>query len=126
MACRVSARGSPHLRAGTQDPGRHDYLRPVISQIAVEAAIRDNWNYIHAFNQELRTRRSTLASALAHIPSLHWTPTGGGFFAFVRIAGGGDSERLAREILERAYVVTIPGAAFGKSGEGFPRMEPQR
>ncbi len=95
---------------------------PVISQLAVEAAIRDNWNYIHAFNQELRTRRSTLASALADIPSLHWTPTGGGFFAFVRIAGGGDSERLAREILERAYVVTIPGAAFGRSGEGFLRL----
>ena len=95
---------------------------PVISQLAVEAAIRDNWNYIHGFNQELRTRRSTLASALADIHSLHWTPTGGGFFAFVRIAGGGDSERLAREILERAYVVTIPGAAFGRCGEGFLRL----
>jgi aminotransferase len=95
---------------------------PVISQLAVEAAIRDNWNYIHAFNQELRARRSALASALADIRALHWTPTGGGFFAFVRIAGGGDSERLAREILERAYVVTIPGASFGRSGEGYLRL----
>jgi aspartate/methionine/tyrosine aminotransferase len=95
---------------------------PVISQMAVEAAVRDNWNYIQSFHHELRTRRSTLAAALADIPALQWTPTAGGFFAFVRVAGHADSDRLAAEILERAHVVTIPGAAFGRSGEGFLRL----
>ena len=95
---------------------------PVISQIGVEAAVRDNWDYIHAFDAELRARRTALADGLGEIPGLHWTSTGGGFFAFVRVAGAGDSERLADEILERAHVVTIPGAAFGRSGEGFVRL----
>jgi len=95
---------------------------PVISQIAVEAAIRDNWNYIHAFHDELRQRRQVLTDALTGIPGLHWTPTGGGFFAFVRVEGACDSERLAGDILDRAHVVTIPGSAFGRSGEGFLRL----
>jgi len=95
---------------------------PVISQIAVEAAIRDNWNYVHAFHDELRHRRLVLANALAGIPRLRWAPTTGGFFAFVRVEGGCDSERLAGDILEHAHVVTIPGAAFGRSGDGFLRL----
>lgn len=95
---------------------------PVISQIAIEAAVRDNWNYIHAFHHELSARRLALANALAGVPHLHWTPTGGGFFAFVRVQGACESERLAAEILERAHVVTIPGGSFGQRGEGFLRL----
>jgi len=48
--------------------------------------------------------------------------TGGGFFAFVRIPDQYDSEQLASAILERAHVVTIPGAAFGQCGERFLRL----
>lgn len=95
---------------------------PVLSQIAVEAAIRDDWHYMDGFLGELRARRATLAASLAGIPRLQWVQTGGGFFAFVRVSGESDSERLASEILERAHVVTIPGAAFGPSGEGFLRL----
>ncbi len=95
---------------------------PVISQIAVQAAIRDDWNYITRFHAELRSRRAALAGAIGQIPALRWQPTGGGFFAFVRVTDGRDSEQLASEILERAHVVTIPGASFGQCGEGFLRL----
>jgi aspartate/methionine/tyrosine aminotransferase len=95
---------------------------PVISQNAVEAAIRDDWNYITRFKDELQNRRSTLQAALARIPALHWEPTGGGFFAFVRIPTRSSSTYLASAILERAHVVTIPGASFGGWGEGFLRL----
>jgi aminotransferase len=95
---------------------------PVISQRAVEAAIREDWNYITRFHDELRTRREALRSGIAGIPRLHWEPTGGGFFAFVRFQHELPSEQLAAAILERAHVVTIPGSAFGKSGEGFLRL----
>ena len=53
---------------------------------------------------------------------MRWTPAGGGFFAFVRVVEEEDSDRLATAILERAHVVTIPGASFGRSGEGFLRL----
>ena len=95
---------------------------PVISQKAVEAAVRSDWNYITRFHEELRRRRSVLAAALAQIPAMSWTPAGGGFFAFVRVANEQGSDRLATAVLEGAHVVTIPGASFGRSGEGFLRL----
>jgi aspartate/methionine/tyrosine aminotransferase len=95
---------------------------PTISQIAAEAAIRDDWNYAHAFRGELIARRAALQEGIGEIPQLHWTPTSGGFFAFVRVAGCEDSMALASEILDRAHVIAIPGATFGRAGEGFLRL----
>ena len=95
---------------------------PVVSQIAVEAAIRHAWDYPLSFHEELIARRQVLVDGLRSIPRLHWTPTGGAFFAFVRVNGCADSERLSRDILEREHVVTIPGASFGQGGEGFIRL----
>ena len=95
---------------------------PVISQIAVEAAVRDNWNYAPSFHDEFRARRIALEEGLAAIPPLHWSSSAGGFFAFVRVDACPDSVALASNILDRVHVVTIPGATFGKSGEGFLRL----
>ena len=95
---------------------------PVVSQIAVEAAVRQDWNYMDAFHAELRTRRTALAEGMAAIPGLTWTRTAGGFFAFVRVENCRDSGALAEALLDSAHVVTIPGAAFGRSGEGFLRL----
>ena len=95
---------------------------PVISQMAAEAAVRESWTYPTSFHDELRQRRRVLADGLATMPGIEWTPTRGGMFAFARIAGCEDSTRLSNDLLERAHVVTIPGAAFGRSGEGFLRL----
>ncbi len=95
---------------------------PTISQIAIEAAIRDDWNYAHSFHGELLARRAALQEGIAMIPRLHWIPTTGGFFAFVKVDGCDDSMTLAGEILDRAHVVTIPGGTFGTAGEGFLRL----
>ena len=95
---------------------------PVISQMAAEAAVRESWTYPTTFHDELRQRRRVLAGGLATIAGIEWTPTRGGMFAFARIAGCADSTRLSNDLLERAHVVTIPGAAFGRSGEGFLRL----
>jgi aminotransferase len=95
---------------------------PTISQIAVEAAIRDDWNYAHAFHDELVERRAALQQGIETIARLHWTPTSGGFFAFVSVTDCADSMALASDILDRAHVVTIPGVAFGSAGQGFLRL----
>ena len=63
-----------------------------------------------------------LIAALERIPRLHWTPTSGAFFAFVRVDGCRDAAALAASILDRAHVVTIPGSAFGRGGEGYLRL----
>ena len=99
---------------------------PVPSQVGVEAAIRESWDYPAAFMPELVARRAQLARGLQDIPRLHWTSQAGtlsgGFFALVRVDGCRDSAALATEILDRAHVVTIPGATFGSAGEGFLRL----
>ena len=95
---------------------------PAISQVAAEAAVREAWCHAASFHDELRARRRVLADGLASIPGIHWTPTPGGLFAFARIDGCADSKGLSLDLLERAHVVTIPGAVFGASGEGHLRL----
>jgi aminotransferase len=95
---------------------------PVISQMAVEAAVRDSWRYPTTFHGDLLQRREALIEGLASIAPLRWSPTGGAFFGFVRVDGCTDSASLAAALLEEAHVVTIPGSAFGRSGEGHLRL----
>jgi aspartate/methionine/tyrosine aminotransferase len=95
---------------------------PTISQIAAEAAVNEDWDYARGFHAEFRRRRQRVAERLAGIPGLEWSPAAGGFFAFVRVDGCTDSTALASRLLEEAHVITIPGAAFGRSGEGCLRL----
>jgi aminotransferase len=94
---------------------------PVISQMAADAAVRDAWSYASSFHDELRGRRQVLAEGLAEA-GFEWAPTRGGLFGFVRIPGCTNSTQLSLDLLERAYIVTIPGSAFGASGEGYLRL----
>ena len=95
---------------------------PTISQIAAEAAVNEDWDYARGFHAELRRRRQRLVDRLADMPRLEWVPVAAGFFAFVRVNGCADSHALAIRLLEEAHVVTIPGASFGRSGEGCLRL----
>jgi aminotransferase len=95
---------------------------PVVSQMAAEAALRDSWPYATEFLDELRTRRAILAEGFAATPAIHWTPGRGGLFAFARVKGCTDSVQLANDLMERAHLVTMPGASFGESGEGCLRL----
>jgi len=95
---------------------------PVISQMAVEGAVRESWDYPASFHADLLARRQALIDGVRAIPRLRWTPTAGAFFGFVRVDGCTDSAALAGALLEQAHVVTIPGSAFGRSGEGHLRL----
>ena len=95
---------------------------PTISQLVAEAAVNEDWDYACGFHAELMRRRQRVAERLVDMPGLEWSPTAGGFFAFVRVNGCSDSTALATRLLEEAHVVTIPGAAFGRSGEGCLRL----
>ena len=95
---------------------------PTISQMAAEGALRDDWSYATQFHAEFVRRRQLVAERISTIPTVSWSPTGGGFFAFARVEGCTDSTALATRLLEEAHVVTIPGAAFGRSGEGCLRI----
>jgi aspartate/methionine/tyrosine aminotransferase len=95
---------------------------PTISQIAAEAAVREDWDYPRAFHADLLDRRARLSGALTRCAGVAWVPTRGGFFAFVRVDGCTDSNALAIQLLEEAHVVTMPGSSFGRCGEGCLRL----
>lgn len=95
---------------------------PVISQMAALGAVRHDWNYPGSFHSDFLSRRAALIDGIRAVPQLHWTPTSAAFFGFVRVDGCSDSVELAESLLEQAHVVTIPGAAFGRSGEGHLRL----
>jgi aminotransferase len=95
---------------------------PTISQLVAEGALREDWNYARGFHREFVRRRQLVAERIASISRLSWSPTGGGFFAFTRVEGCTDSTSLANRLLDEAHVVTIPGLAFGTSGEGCLRL----
>ena len=95
---------------------------PTISQMMAEGALRDDWFYARGFHDEFIRRRRLVAERIGVMPKLSWSPTGGGFFAFARVDGCTDSTALANRLLDEAHVVTIPGAAFGRSGEGCLRL----
>ena len=95
---------------------------PVISQIAAEAGVRESWDHPRAFHAGLLERRQAMIDGVARVPRMRWTPTDGAFFGFVRVGGCSDSAALAEDLLEQAHVVTIPGSAFGRSGEGHLRL----
>ena len=95
---------------------------PVISQMAAESAVRSAWEYPETFHPQLLERRDAMISGVRAIPQLRWTPTDAAFFGFMRVDGCRDSAALAESLLDEAHVVTIPGAAFGASGEGHLRL----
>lgn len=94
----------------------------VIAQKAALGALQEDAAFLSERCATLDRRRRLLAQHLAAIPSLHWQPTAGAFFAFVRVAGCTESLQLAMDILEQTHIVTIPGSLFGPAGEGYLRL----
>ncbi len=69
----------------------------------------------------IRTNRDLLITELIKIPGLKLAEPQGTFYCFPDLNGiNPDSQELAALLLEKAYVATVPGVAFGK--EGFLRL----
>lgn len=104
----------------------HQYLvtcAPSVSQRAAVAAFTGEGRAaIEELVARFARRRSLMGEALGGIPSIEWSVPDGAFYYFVRVAGCDDSEALAMRILLERGVVTIPGVAFGPSGEGWLRL----
>jgi aspartate/methionine/tyrosine aminotransferase len=104
----------------------HQYLvtcASSVSQCAALAAFSPTGQAERARHLELFSRRRQLmAELLREIPGVRFDPPDGAFYFFVDVSRHGDSMQIARRILERKEVVTIPGEAFGANGRGFLRI----
>jgi aspartate/methionine/tyrosine aminotransferase len=104
----------------------HQYLvtcASSVSQAAARAAFSprgraERGRYLEIF----RRRREVMGEELSRIPDLSYSRPDGAFYYFVDVSRYGDSLELAREILKRRKVVTVPGEAFGANGKGWLRL----
>lgn len=68
-------------------------------------------------------RRDILIDGINAIPGFHCRRSAGSFYAFANIkAFGKSSQEFAEELLVNAGVVSVPGSAFGRMGEGYLRL----
>lgn len=100
---------------------------PVVSQYGAIAALRFGDPFLEEFKQEFKRRRDyaiSMLDQLSHV--LDYQLPRATYFVFPRIKDtvplAKDSHKLAYDILEKARVATVPGTAFGPSGESHLRM----
>ncbi|MCT4660865.1 MAG: aminotransferase class I/II-fold pyridoxal phosphate-dependent enzyme [Tissierellales bacterium] len=99
------------------------FTAPSISQRAGIYAL-NNRNKIQT--SLINTYKKRIDYAISRIESIPWMKLhnhDGTFYLFIDISSTNfTSEQVSTMLLERAQVLTIPGNAFGKCGEGFIRI----
>lgn len=95
---------------------------PVPVQRAVAAILEEEPDYPRRWIPELRRRRDLLTGHLREIPGVTPVVPGGAFFVMAHIDGMPDSRAGALALIEQRQVVTVPGAFFGRAGEGYLRI----
>jgi len=94
-----------------------------VAQRAGLAAIQGSQDCIKEMFTAYNERRNVLAKGLNEIQGLSCYAPEGTFYAFVNIKETGmASEELSMYLLEECKVVTVPGTAFGRQGEGYIRL----
>ena len=94
-----------------------------IAQRAGLAAIQGPQDCVKEMFLAYSERRNVLVKGLNEIRGLNCYAPEGTFYAFVNIKETGmTSEELSMYLLKKCKVVTVPGTAFGKQGEGYLRL----
>lgn len=104
----------------------HQYVVTCASSVSQAAALvalapgseRERAEILETF----RRRRARMAEELRSVPGFRFSVPQGAFYFFVEVSAHGPSLPLARRLLERTNVITIPGVAFGPGGEGYLRI----
>jgi aminotransferase len=99
---------------------------PVAAQRGALAALRGDRGWLESNRETLRQRRRLVLDALAASRVLE-TPAGasrGAMFMLVRPHGGrlASSSATALDVIAETGVALVPGAAFGRAGEGWLRL----
>lgn len=94
---------------------------PTIAQDAAIEALLKGDSAVEEMRSEYDRRRQLIVNGLNHLGLPTFEPHGA-FYAFPKIAVTGmDDETFAQKLLEEERVAVVPGAAFGRGGEGFVR-----
>lgn len=95
-----------------------------IAQYAALEALRGGMESVETMVTEFAKRRRRIIDGLREIPGVVCHEPAGSFYVFPNVAGAvdgngaisADTVKVAKDLLERAHVVVIPGEAFGAPG----------
>ncbi len=104
---------------------------PVFVQRAGLAALAQADDFVPGLVQRMKRCRDTLVPRLSALSGVQVANPLGGMYAFLRVAGQGDSLAFAKRLVAEHGLGLAPGAAFGPEGEGwlrwcFASRDPQR
>lgn len=90
---------------------------------AAVAALKGPKEVTRAMCAEYQQRRDFMVPALNAIPGVECLDIEGAFYLFPRFPNSTKSSaELAEALIEKAGIASVPGGAFGKSGEGHVRF----
>jgi len=93
------------------------------AQYAALAALTGPQDFVKKMVAEFDRRRKLVFSCLKEIEGIRCSLPRGAFYVFPNIKDfGTSSEKFAEYLMNSARVITVPGSAFGKHGEGYLRL----
>ncbi len=90
-------------------------------QYAGIAALEGDQTPVAAMVREFRARRDLLVRGLNKL-GIKCARPDGAFYAFADVSEYGSGEAIAERLLNKAFVATTPGSAFGPAGNDFIRI----
>ncbi|MFZ0214154.1 MAG: pyridoxal phosphate-dependent aminotransferase [Candidatus Acidiferrales bacterium] len=90
-----------------------------IAQYAALEAFRGGMDSVQIMIGEFAKRRARIVAGLREIPGVTCHEPDGSFYVFPNVAGAttaANTLQVAKDLLEQAHVVVIPGEAFGAPG----------
>ncbi len=105
------------VQAMTKIQGHTTSGASVLLQEGARGALVDGQGTVEELKDFIRTNRSVMFSGLKEIPGVEIVEPGGTFYCFPDFSAYRESsDELAELLLEKAYLVTVPGTAFGMDG----------
>lgn len=90
-------------------------------QYAGIAALQGDQTCVTDMVREFRARRDLLVRGLNKL-GIRCAMPDGAFYAFADVSEYGSGEKVAELLLNKAFVATTPGSAFGEAGNDFIRI----
>ena len=90
-------------------------------QYAGVAALQGDQTCVTDMVREFRARRDLIVRGLNKLGIICAMPHGA-FYAFANVSEYGSGEKVAELLLNKAFVATTPGSAFGEAGNDFIRI----
>lgn len=96
---------------------------PAMAQRAALTALKGPQDFVEKMVEEFDRRRRFMVDRLNSMKGISCLKPRGAFYIFLNIKRlNMSSEEVAMKFLNEAKIATVPGAAFGPSGEGYLRL----